>query len=395
MKRILLFAIAVLVLLGGLAAWKILGPATGFQREKYDLYIRSGMTYDQLVPLLEKDTVIRSPALFNWVAGRLDYKEKVKAGKYEIKQGMGLLSIVRMLRNGRQVPVHFTVGKVRTKEGLAGMVGRKLECDSLSMLHFSKSNDSLKAFGIDTNTFFTLILPNTYTYFWNITAADVLKKMEAYSKEWWTPERIKAAEEEGLTPAQAYILASIVEEETNVPADKGKIASVYMNRMARGMKLAADPTVKYATKDFEMKHIYFNTLKVASPYNTYIHEGLPPGPICTPTEQTLEAVLHAPKTDYLFFAAAPDFTGTVFSATFKEHLENANAYRKELHTQEAIRDSLNAAKAGKDSSNAAKTGAGAAKNTKPVKTTRPVKPQHARSANSKPVNTKTARKKHK
>ncbi len=346
MKRLLLIVIAVLIILGGLAAWKVFGSATGFQREKYDLYIRTGMTYDQLLTLLEKDTVINSPTMFNWMAGALNYKLNVKAGKYEIKKGTGLLSMIRVLKNGRQTPVHFTVGKVRTREGLAGMVGRKLECDSLSMLHFLQSNDSLKAFGVDSNTFFTLILPNTYTYNWNITPASVLKKMEAYSKEWWTPERIKAAEDEGLTQLQAYILASIVEEETNVPADKGKIASVYLNRMEKGMKLAADPTVKYATRDFEMKHIYFNTLKIASPYNTYIHPGLPPGPICTPMEQTLEAVIHAPKTDYLFFAAAPDFTGTVFSATFKEHLENANAYRKELRTQEAIRDSINGARTG-------------------------------------------------
>lgn len=376
MKRILLLAIAVLVILGGLAAWKVLGSATGFQREKYDLYIRTGMTYDQLVALLEKDTVVTSPAMFNWVAGRLDYKLNVKAGKYEIKKGMGLLSMIRMLKNGRQAPVHFTVGKVRTREGLAGMVGRKLECDSLSMLRFLESNDSLKAFGVDSNTFFTLILPNTYTYNWNITPTGVLKKMEAYSKEWWTPERIKAAEDEGLTQMQAYVLASIVEEETNVPADKGKIASVYMNRMEKGMKLAADPTVKYATRDFEMKHIYFNTLKIASPYNTYIHPGLPPGPICTPTEQTLEAVIHAPKTDYLFFAAAPDFTGTVFSATFKEHLENANAYRKELRTQEAIRDSLNAVKKG------GATADGKTSKT-PTKTNKTTKPTHTKPTKKK------------
>src|SRR4051812_36136794 len=177
MKRILFLTIAVLILLGGLAAWKILGPATGFQREKYDLYIRTGMTYDQLVSLLEKDTVINSPAVFSWLAGRTDYKQHVKAGKYEIKQGTGLLSLIRMLKNGRQTPVHFTIAKVRTRQGLAGMVGRKLECDSLEMLHFSESNDSLKPFGVDSNTFFTLILPNTYTYYWNITPADVLKKM--------------------------------------------------------------------------------------------------------------------------------------------------------------------------------------------------------------------------
>lgn len=346
MKRIILIVSSVLLLFIAFSAWRLLGSATAFQREKYDLYIRTGMNFDQLMTLLERDTVLKSPAFFSWMAGRMDYKENVKAGKYEIRKDMGLLSIVRMLHNGRQTPVHFTIAKLRTKEGLAGMVGRKFECDSLSMLRFSLNNDSLSAFGVDSNTFMTLIMPNTYTYFWNTTPSAILKKMQAFSKAWWTPERMHLAEEKGFTPVQAYILASIVEEETNVPADKGNIASVYINRMAKGMKLAADPTIKYALRDFEMKHIYFNTLKVESPYNTYIHAGLPPGPICTPSEQTLEAVLHAPKTDYLFFAAKPDFTGTSFAATFKEHLENANAYRKELHNQEAIRDSLAAVKNG-------------------------------------------------
>src|SRR5882762_8772996 len=331
MKRIVLITASVLLLLTGFAAWRLLGPATAFQREKYDLYVRTGMNYDQLLALLEKDTVLKSPPFFNWVAGRTGYKQNVKAGKYEIPKGMGLLNIVRMLHNGRQTPVHFTIAKLRTKEGLAGMVARKLECDSLDMLQFSRNNDSLAAFGVDSNTFMTLILPNTYTYFWNTTPGAILKKMQAYSRAWWTPQHIRQAEEKGLTPIQAYILASIVEEETNVPSDKGNIASVYLNRMAKGMKLGADPTVKYATRDFEMKHIYFNTLKIESPYNTYTHTGLPPGPICTPSQQTLEAVLNAPKTDYLYFAAKPDFSGTNFAATFKEHMDNANEYRKELH----------------------------------------------------------------
>jgi UPF0755 protein len=347
MKRIILLTVSVLLLLIAFAAWRLLGPATAFQREKYDLYIHTGTTYEQLLTLLEKDTVIKSPTFFNWVAGRMDYPKNIKAGKYEISKGMGLLSIVRMLNNGRQTPVHFTIAKLRTKEGLAGMVGRKLEPDSLDMLRFCENNDSLAAFGVDTNTFTTLILPNTYTYFWNTPPSGILKKMQAYSKAWWTPERVQLATAKGLTPVQAYIVASIVEEETGVPSDKGNIASVYLNRLDKGMKLAADPTIKYSMRNFELKHIYTNYLKTASPYNTYLHTGLPPGPICTPSEQTLLAVLNSPRTDYLFFAAKPDFKGTVFAATFKEHMENADAYRKELRTQEAIRDSINAVKTGK------------------------------------------------
>ena len=143
----------------------------------------------------------------------------------------------------------------------------------------------------------------------------------------------------------ATILASIVEEETNAQSDKGKIASVYLNRMAKGIKLGADPTIKYAMRDFELKRIYDQYLKIESPYNTYTHEGLPPGPICTPSEPTLEAVISSPSTDYLYFVAKADFSGySNFAATYKEHLEYAKAYRDALDKQQAIRDSTTSPK---------------------------------------------------
>lgn len=321
----------ILILIISFTGWRLLGPATAFSSEQYNLYIRTGMSYEQVIALLEKDTVVKSPALFNWIADRLDYRQNVKAGKYEIKKDMSLLSIVRMLKNGRQTPVHLTIAKVRTHEGLASMIGRKFECDSAAVATFIANKDSLAPFGVDSNTFLTIIFPNTYTYFWNSTPSTIFKKMYGSYKAWWTPERRQQAANEGLTPTTAYILASIVEEETNARADKGKIASVYLNRMAKGMKLGADPTIKFAMRNFELKRIYTKYTRTPSPYNTYLNPGLPPGPICTPSEQTLTAVLEAPKTDYLFFVAKPDLQGfSNFAATYKEHLQ----YRKEY--QEAL-----------------------------------------------------------
>ena len=338
MKRILLTAgIAVLLVLSFIA-WRLMGSGTAFSNDKYYLYIHTGMTYDQVLEEMEKDTVLRSPAIFNWTARRMDYPANIKAGKYEIAKDMGILNILRMLKNGHQVPVHFTIAKLRTPEGLSSMVGKKFECDSASMYQFLHNNDSLKEFGVDSNTFMTLILPNTYTYFWNTTPSAILKKMAAATKTWWTPARIQQAKAKGLTPAEAYTLASIVEEETNAQGDKGKIASVYLNRMDKGIRLGADPTVKFALRDFELKRIYDKYLQVESPYNTYQHEGLPPGPICTPSTATLEAVLTAPNTDYLYFVAKPDFSGySNFAATYKEHLAFAKQYRDALDKEMAIR----------------------------------------------------------
>jgi len=338
MKRFLLVAFIVFLLAISFVAWRVLGPATAFSNDSYNLYVRTGMTYEQLMDLIKQDTVLKSPTFFNLVAGRMNYPENMKAGKYEIKKGMSLLEILRALHNGRQTPVHLVIVKFRTTDGLAGAIGKKFECDSGCIAGFIHNNDSLRPFGVDTNTFMTIVMPNSYTYFWNTHASAIFKKMYANYKAWWTPARVEQVQAKGLTPATATILASIVEEETNAQADKGKIASVYLNRMAKGIKLGADPTIKFALRDFEMRRIYDKDLKVESPYNTYLYEGLPPGPICTPSEQTLQAVLQAPVTDYLYFAARPDFSGySNFAATYKEHLANAKAYRDALDKQMAIR----------------------------------------------------------
>jgi len=340
MKKII-SGIVILLLIGCcFAGWRILGPGTAFSGDSYFLYIRTGMSYPQLVDLLEKDTVVKSPVFFNWVARSMHYPDNVRAGKYEIHKDMSVLSILRMLRNGRQSPVKIVITKFRTSEGFAAAAGKKLECDSAAIAAFIHNDDSLREFGVDSNTFLTIVLPNTYTYFWNITPSTLFRKMYTYYKSWWTPARKAAAQARGLTPTTATILASIVEEETNIPSDKGRIASVYLNRLSKGMRLEADPTIKYAMRDFELKEIFYAYLRTESPYNTYIHTGLPPGPICTPSEATLQAVLSSPATDYLYFVAKPDFSGySNFASTFKEHEAYAKAWTDALKKQRTIRDS--------------------------------------------------------
>ena len=134
-----------------------------------------------------------------------------------------------------------------------------------------------------------------------------------------------------LFRSQVYTIASIVEEETNKNDEKGNVASVYINRYHKGMPLGADPTIKFALKDFSLKRIYFKHLSVQSPFNTYRNKGLPPGPICTPSTKTIDAVLNAPKTDYLFFVAKSNFNGYhTFSTTYAEHKKNAGIYQKAL-----------------------------------------------------------------
>ena len=200
---------------------------------------------------------------------------------------------------------------------------------------FLNNQDTLKRYGFDTNTIMTAVFPNTYTYLWTTPTTGIFKKLLAEHNKVWSDTRKKKADSLGLTPANAYILASIIEEETTNNNEKGLIASVYLNRMTKNMKLDADPTVKFALRNFALKRIYEKHLAVESPYNTYRVKGLPPGPICTPSLETLDLVLSAPKTDYLFFVAKKDFTeGHVFTSNYQEHLKYAREYQQALNTQE-------------------------------------------------------------
>jgi UPF0755 protein len=333
MKRVFLLTLLLLLAIVGYLAWLIVGPATGFSEKVKYLYIPSDSTKKNLIlHILERDSIVRNLNMFSMVGDRIDYWKNIKPGKYKVEKGSSVLKIVRELKNGRQEPVKLVIVKFRTKEALAGAISRKLEIDSTSFLSFLNSNDSLKAFGLDSNTAMSALFPNSYTYFWNTTPSKVFKQFFEERERIWTDERKQKAARQNLTPTQSYILASIIEEETNDAADKPIMASVYMNRLAKGIRLGADPTVKFAMKNFELKRIYEKHTMFESPYNTYRNYGLPPGPICTPTVETLDAVLNAPATDYLFFVANSDFSGKhVFTSSYTEHLKYAKIYQEALN----------------------------------------------------------------
>ncbi|MGZ3914198.1 MAG: endolytic transglycosylase MltG [Flavisolibacter sp.] len=330
MKKLVLVVLILLIVAAGILGWVFLGPATGFSSSKKILYIRTeGATKEAVLDSLKTNKIISNNTAFNWLANRMDLWKNLKPGRYDIKKGSSLLSIVRMLHSGRQTPVNLVITKIRTKEDLARLVGNKFECDSLQFIRFLNSNDSLAPFKVDTLVAMSAVLPDTYTYFWTATPSLIFRKFYETSKNFWTEERKKKAEAHGLTPLQAYILASIVEEETTNNLEKDTIASVYLNRYNKGMPLQADPTLKFAVRDFSIKWIHGNILDIASPYNTYKNKGFPPGPICTPSKKTIDAVLAAPPTPYYYFVANTRLNGHLFSESFEEHVKKAQAYREE------------------------------------------------------------------
>lgn len=317
--------------------WQIFGltvknPGKGF------LYIPTNSTYQQVKDSLEKNKFLTGFFWVDKIADYVDYPKNVKPGKYKINNGTSIYKLMKMLRSGNQVSVNLLITKLRTKEDLAKRISRYFEADSLTVINFLNNKDSMLAFDVDINNVLTIVIPNTYTYTWTTPVTGILKKLYQEEQKFWTGERLEKAKRLQLTPKEVYTLASIVEEETNMQDDKGKVASVYINRMRKGMKLAADPTVKFAMQDFGLKRIYHKHLEFDSPFNTYKYSGLPPGPICTPSIKTLDAVLDAPETDFIFFVARADFSGySDFASTYTQHLIYAKAYQQALDRQIEIR----------------------------------------------------------
>ncbi len=333
-KRIAVFLVVIVLLLVAGGAFMIFGPNTGtFTQPKY-LFIRSGSTYSDVKTQLKEGGYITSLFTFDILAQRAGYPTRVKAGKYKITPGMSNYNLVRMLRSGRQTPVKLVIKKLRTKQDLVNIISNNLEADSGQLKQLFTDNNYWSQYNLDTNTAMCLIIPDTYEFYWNTTANKALEKLGNYYKQYWTPERKQKAIAKKLSPQQSIIIASIVEEETNKNDEKGNVASVYINRLRKNMRLQADPTVKFAFGDFTIRRITGVHLQTPSPYNTYIYSGLPPGPICTPSKKTMEAVLNAPETQYIYFCAREDFSGYHrFATNYADHMKNARLYQQALNAR--------------------------------------------------------------
>ena len=287
--------------------------------------------YPGMKPQQTKDSLIASGVVKNPKSLERCFK-KVKSavpGHYRVDATCTSMYVSRMIANGWQTPVNLTLsGSIRTYRSLARKVGAQMLLDSAAVAGFAV--DSLGGYGLDTLQLFTRVVPDTYQMLWTASARDIFERLFKESDAWWTQERLAAAKKQGLTKNEAITLASIVDGETRYVPEQPTIAGVYLNRLHSGMKLQADPTIAYCY-GYTLNRILKVHLKVDSPYNTYMHFGLPPGPISCPPKSCLEAVLSPASHNYLFFCADPSFNGSHrFAATYGEHMVNARAFQKAL-----------------------------------------------------------------
>lgn len=334
MKKLVTYLFVLVLLAAGIAAYLLLTPGTAFTTKTRYIYVTPGTdAKQQVLNQLDTANVINRKSIFSIAANTMGIWQHVTPGRFEIKKGESLFNILRTFqKNRQQSTITLNIGRIRTKESLARFLGKNFAADSATTIRLLNDSLYLQKFGVDTNTLLSIIIPQTYIFTWNATLDTVLGRFKTVHDEFWAAgNRIQKAANMGFSPLQTNILASIVEEETTKDDDKGKIASVYINRLHKNMALGADPTIKFALKDFGLKRILYAHLKVESPYNTYIHKGLPPGPICTPSRTTLDDVLNAPATNFMFFVARSDFSDYHhFSTTFAEHEKYAKEYQHAL-----------------------------------------------------------------
>lgn len=332
MKRIRTIIITIFILLG-LAVG--LGIGTLNQRvtvaDTTRIYIPNNSDYPALLDTLDAHNCLHSHTFFNALARLRGLPQNVKAGSYRITPNMRILSLVQKLYTGNQDPVRITINKHRTLDGLCQFLGSKLQFDADSLLSLLTDSAFCAQYGLTPHTIIGLFPQNTYEFYWTITPTTFVERMQSEQERFWQ-ERDSQLAPLNLTRNQVLTIASIVEEETNCNDEKADIASVYLNRYRIGMPLQADPTVKFAVGDFTIRRIKGEMLKTDSPYNTYLHAGLPPGPICIPSATSVDAVLKDKKTNYLYFCAKEDFSGRHnFASTSEEHLANARKFHKALN----------------------------------------------------------------
>lgn len=331
---IVFFSIALLVV--GIRAYQLYNYVFKANvKTEQTIIIPGNATFDQVVDSMQANKVLINYKAFRWVSKKKNYTDAIKPGRYLFRKGMNTNQIVNNLRGTIQEPVDVTFNNVRFKEDLAGKVSRYIQADSASILALFANDSIITGWGFTPETFKAMFIPNTYEFYWTTTAIEFAERMKVEHERFWNTSRKAKAGEIGLSPEEVTTLASIVREETNKSEELQRVAGLYLNRLQRGIPLQADPTVKFAVGDFTVKRILNKHLEIDSPYNTYKHGGLPPGPINFPEVSAIEAVLNYEDHNYLYMVAKPDFSGFHnFSTTLAEHNRNAARYRAALNEKQ-------------------------------------------------------------
>ncbi len=269
---------------------------------------------------------------FDLLNNYTNYEQNIRIGCYKVAQDISMLNLFRSMRNGQQSPSNVVIPSVRTVDEACDKISKYLMTDGESIKAVLRDSLKLKELGFTKETIPAMFIPNTYEIYWTTDAENLVDRLKSEYEKFWTSERQEKAKSLGLSPIEVSTLASIVDSETSRDEDKPIIARLYLNRLEKHIRLASDPTVIFAVGDFSLRRVLKRHLEVESPYNTYKHEGLPPGPIRISSIAGIDAVLNPDDNDYIYMCAKEDFSGEhYYTSSEKEHMANAKKYAEALN----------------------------------------------------------------
>jgi UPF0755 protein len=296
------------------------------------LYIPTGSDFKDVFSIIAAENLVKDTISFLNAAQNMDYPVKVKAGRYRLTKDMSNRSLINMLKAGNQEPVKISFQNVRLKHTLAGMISKKIESDSASISQLLDSTTFIGKYGFNTENVYTMFIPNSYEIYWNSNPEKFFIRMHTEYLKFWNADRKAKASLINLSQPEVSILASIVDSEALNDSEMPRIAGLYMNRLQKGMRLEADPTVIFAANDFTIRRVLHKHLRIISPYNTYLNKGLPPGPITMPSINAIDAVLNYEKHDFIYMCAKEDFSGYHnYASNLTQHLQNARKFQEALN----------------------------------------------------------------
>jgi UPF0755 protein len=341
MSRYLLFVLGLAALIGtGFVGWLAFLPNVPSAEKPYSIRLPEGTTFDAALDSLESAGAVRSAGSLRLFGTLTGWGAQVKTGHYAVEPGTGNWALLDKIRKGLQDPIQITIPGGLTPARFARVLQRQLGTDSAAVVEALRDPGLAEQLGTDTPHLLGRMRANTYEILWTTDARRAISRIHEWHERYWTDEKKARAAELGMTPDEVIAMASIVQWEAQKPAERPRIAGVYMNRYlgrtaAGRMRLQADPTVQFALMDLgepQMRRLLFVDYATPHPYNTYQIDGLPPGPINNPDDDTIDAVLNFERHEYLYFVA--DGTGGHdFSRTAAEHAEKARRWSQWLSEQ--------------------------------------------------------------
>jgi UPF0755 protein len=304
--------------------------------EKF-IVINEKTEFNQLIKSLERDTIINDILSFSVLSKIMEYQENIKEGAYKVKTNMSNYDMIAMLRSGNQTPINITFSYARKMDDLANKLTKKLKMSKDDLLKYIYDNiEDYDDF--NKSDIISIFLPDTYEVYWNISPKNLTQKVYSEYKKFWNDDRLKKLDLINLDKKEAIVLASIVASESRMLDEADRIAGLYINRLNSNMLLQADPTLVFAANDYTIRRVLNKHKRIKSPYNTYIHKGLPPGPIRLVSKNYIDAVLNYEKHEYIYMCAKEDFSGYhAFATNLTDHNINAKKFQIALDLKKIYR----------------------------------------------------------